>query len=139
MQLWERGTPLHASSSVLQISTVQTSPSHGAPSQASAEHIALIANTLFFCAGSRHKERGAPLHAASSVLQIPSVQTPPSHGLLGQAPSLPESYRPDDDSVFTAADWDNVLKGYQSQYVEHDFWVDASQVEGARLTQLKLS
>ena len=87
---------------------------------------------LFSCAGSRHKERGAPLHAASSVFQIPSVQTPPSHGLLGQAPSVPESYRPDDDSVFTAADWANVLKGYQSQYVEHDFWVDASQIEGAR-------
>ncbi len=36
-----------------------------------------------------------------------------------------------DDSVFTPADWANVLKGYRSQYVEHDYWVPASMIEGA--------
>ena len=47
-----------------------------------------------------------------------------------QALIAPESVRVTDDSVFTAADWNNVLKGYSSQYVEHDYWVDESMIEG---------
>ena len=47
-------------------------------------------------------------------------------------PAVPEADSSSgDDSVFTPADWANVLKGYRSQYVEHDFWVDASMIEGA--------
>ncbi|CAL8467343.1 g6880 [Coccomyxa elongata] len=34
------------------------------------------------------------------------------------------------ENLFTEADWDNVIKGYTSQYVERDYWVDASMVEG---------
>ncbi len=37
------------------------------------------------------------------------------------------------EELFTDADWDNVIKGYTSQYVERDYWVDASMVEGAHV------
>ena len=81
--------------------------------------------------GSRKRgESGAPLRAAASTLQIPSVQTVPRHIALKELLIIPESLRVTDDSVFTAADWSNVLKGYSSQYVEHDYWVDESMIEG---------
>lgn len=70
--------------------------------------------------------------AASSVLNIFSIQTRPGQAVLRQPPVAPEADSlSSDDSVFTPADWANVLKGYRSQYVEHDFWVDASMIEGA--------
>ena len=76
-----------------------------------------------------------PLHAASSVLQIPSVQTLPGYAVPSQAPPVPDTESPgSDDSVFTPADWANVLKGYKSQYVEHDYWVPASMIEGILLS-----
>ena len=86
------------------------------------------------CPGSKKRgESGAPLRATASALQIPSVQTAPRHIAPGEALIVPESLRVTDDSVFTAADWNNVLKGYSSQYVEHDFWVDESMIEGNSL------
>lgn len=45
--------------------------------------------------------------------------------------------RPDGEQsvdIFTDADWDNLMKGYTSQYVEHDFWVEDSMVEGVCCT-----
>lgn len=35
------------------------------------------------------------------------------------------------EDSFTETDWDNVIQGYTSQYVERDYWVDPSMVEGA--------
>ena len=87
--------------------------------------------------GSKKRgESGAPLRAAASALQIPSVQAAPRHIAPEQPLIVPESVRVTDDSVFTAADWSNVLKGYSSQYVEHDFWVDESMIEGSSLDSL---
>ena len=52
-----------------------------------------------------------------------------------QPPPVPDTQRlGGDDSVFTPADWANVLKGYKSQYVEHDYWVPASMIEGTYLS-----
>ena len=87
-------------------------------------------DTLNAIAGSRSRDRGTALHAATSALQIPSVQTNPSHAIPSQVPAVLERLTSTDDNVFTASDWDNVLKGYRSQYIEHDFWVDDSMIEG---------
>lgn len=86
-------------------------------------------------AGSQRRERGRPLNAASSALQIPSVQPLPGYAVPSQPPPVPDTERASsDDSVFTPADWANVLKGYRSQYVEHDYWVPANMIEGMRLS-----
>ena len=64
------------------------------------------------------------------------MQASPSHAIPSQAPAVPQPLRfrsDSDDSVFTPADWENVLKGYRSQYVEHEFWVDPSMIEGEAL------
>ena len=87
--------------------------------------------TCLPCSGSRKRgESGAPLRATASALRVPSVQNAPRHIAPDPALIVPESVRATDDSVFTAADWSNVLKGYSSQYVEHDYWVDESMIEG---------
>lgn len=39
------------------------------------------------------------------------------------------------EELFTDTDWDRVIKGYTSQYVERDYWVDACMVEGAHMRQ----
>ena len=38
--------------------------------------------------------------------------------------------------MFTDADWDMLMRGYTSQYMEHDFWLDDSMIEGAYLCLL---
>ena len=108
-----------------------------APPKIAENHYAKMLRVLFpehgspTCPGSKKRgESGAPLRAAASALQIPSVQAAPRYIAPEEALIVPESVRVTDDSVFTAGDWNNVLKGYSSQYVEHDYWVDESMING---------
>jgi hypothetical protein len=32
--------------------------------------------------------------------------------------------------MFTATDWENLMKGYTSQHFEHEYWVEESAIEG---------
>ena len=120
----------------LQSATAQSLEHSLAPPRCADCYRANVANfslqmAWLSCSGSKKRgESGAPLHATTSALQIPSVQTVPRHIAPEQALLVPESLRVTDDSVFTASDWDNLLKGYASQYFEHDFWVDDSMIEG---------
>ena len=45
--------------------------------------------------------------------------------------------RGEQEDIFTDADWNNVIKGYTSQYVERDYWIDASMIEGASMCILR--
>ena len=63
----------------------------------------------------------AELRAAIPVLAPPRRSTPDAQG-------LPEAAEGGD--VFTEEDWRAVLRGYTSQFCEHEVWIDDSMVEG---------
>ena len=101
-------------------------------------------------AGHSHARQHLPCMQAASTapatLPSPLRLPPPAVSLPlrppADAPGLPEQvYGGDvgdyeeaassDEAMFTERDWENVLLGYTSQHVEHDYWIPESMIEGA--------
>lgn len=96
----------------------------------SAQHLPHPWNAVLVRAGRKRAWR--QVQAAPAALQAPpcpALSRPP------EAPALPEEpgSSSDEDDMFTERDWHNVLRGYTSQHVEHDFPIPDSMIEGEAL------
>lgn len=74
---------------------------------------------------------------------LPRRLPPESQQLPQQAQQRHKSYAAVEagselEELFTDTDWNSVIKGYTSQYVERDYWVDACMVEGAHMCQTRI-
>ncbi|BDA40369.1 beta,beta-carotene 15,15'-dioxygenase [Coccomyxa sp. Obi] len=75
-----------------------------------------------------------PLSLAPQQHQPPQKK---DHGLEQAEQSDLRAIPAQREDSFTDADWDNVIRGYTSQYVERDYWVDTSMIEGSIPAELE--